>query len=347
MKVEKPLSAIAALDPQERRQAVLREPQVPAASKAEAATAQASATPERTRGKGASFNLQLNQQLSSMQSAESYLDQLGSRLRQLKLSLSLQLSAAQGADKQGLQQAMDEVNQLLSERAERSGGTLDATLKLRLTEPLRSRFSLQGLDSLQAIQHSGKETLLFSAGRQSSEPIAVVLDDNMSGEQVLRRFNVSLGQVGVRAELAQNGELKFSARESDWQELKPQLAVQGEGKLFKKGSYTPVQSQDDQAFNFPAEVAADNQRDLRRSLDSVVAALDKVGAIRDQLSHRQQEIREFLARQADQDETQWAADYASSAFNLLNKSPASYAAVTQTVVAQANISRFAVVSLLS
>lgn len=346
MKVEKPLTAIAALDPQERRQAVLRDAPVPTASKAEPAASQASAS-ERPRSKGASFNLQLNQQLSSMQSAESYLDELSSRLRQLKINLSREISAAQGADKEGLQQAMQQVNQLLAERAERSGGTLDSSLKLRLNEPLRSRFSLSGLDSLAAVQASGKETLLFSAGRQSSEPIAVVLDDDMSGEQVLRRFNVSLGQIGVRAELGQGGELKFSARESDWQTLKPQLAVQGEGKLFDKGSYKPVQSQDEQLFNFPAEVSADSQRDLRRVLDSVVAALDKVGAIRDQLSHRQQEIRDFLARQADNDEKQWAADYASSAFNLVNRSPASYAAVTQTVVAQANISRFAVVSLLS
>ncbi|GLK90244.1 hypothetical protein [Pseudomonas turukhanskensis] len=346
MKVEKPLTAIAALDPQERRQAVLRDTPLPTAGKAEPAATQAPAS-ERTRSKGASFNLQLNQQLSSMQSAESYLDELSSRLRQLKINLSREISAAQGADKEGLQQAMQQVNQLLAERAERSGGTLDSTLKLRLNEPLRSRFSVSGLDSLAAIQDSGKETLLFSAGRQSSEPIAVVLDDNMSGEQVLRRFNVSLGQIGVRAELSQSGELKFSARESDWQNLKPQLAVQGEGKLFAKGTYQPVQSQDDQLFNFPADVTADSQRELRRVLDSVVAALDKVGAIRDQLSHRQQEIRDFLARQANNDEKQWAADYASSAFNMVNRSPASYAAVTQTVVAQANISRFAVVSLLS
>jgi hypothetical protein len=79
----------------------------------------------------------------------------------------------------------------------------------------------------------------------------------------------------------------------------------------------------------------------------VVSALDRVGAIRDQISHRQQEIREFLARQAALDENQWAHDYAGQVFNLMQRSPSSYAAVTQTVVAQANISRFSVVSLLS
>ena len=57
--------------------------------------------------------------------------------------------------------------------------------------------------------------------------------------------------------------------------------------------------------------------------------------------------RHLHAQQADVDEQQWAKDFSHSVFNLMQRSPSSYAAVTQTVVAQANISRFAVVSLLS
>ena len=60
-----------------------------------------------------------------------------------------------------------------------------------------------------------------------------------------------------------------------------------------------------------------------------------------------EEIREFLARHAEQNEREWARDFAGEVFNLMSRSPSSYAAVTQTVVAQANISRSSVVSLLS
>jgi hypothetical protein len=242
---------------------------------------------------------------------------------------------------------VQQVGELLKERSKRSGNSLDANLKLRLTEPVRSRFSLQGLESLEKIRQSGRETLLFSGGRQLAEPVAVVLDDEMSDEQILRRFNGSLGQAGIRAELDQNGELKFSAREGDWQKLKDQLAAQGEGKLFDKGRYVRVQSEDEQLLSFPEELQLDSFRELRRLLDSVVAGLDKVTSLREQLSNRQQEIREFLARQAHADEKQWAMDFSRSVFNLMQRSPSSYAAVTQTVVAQATISRFAVVSLLS
>lgn len=343
MKIGKQLPAVSAINPQERREALLRDAPAPLRAGAPAETPHTETTPS----KNTSFSLQLNQQLSSMQSADSYLGDLQVRLSQLKLNLSRQISSPQPNGEESIRQTVQQVGELLKERSKRSGNSLDANLKLRLTEPVRSRFSLQGLESLEKIRQSGRETLLFSGGRQLAEPVAVVLDDEMSDEQILRRFNGSLGQAGIRAELDQNGELKFSAREGDWQKLKDQLAVQGEGKLFDKGRYVRVQSEDEQLLSFPEELQLDSFRELRRLLDSVVAGLDKVTSLREQLSNRQQEMREFLARQAHADEKQWAMDFSRSVFNLMQRSPSSYAAVTQTVVAQATISRFAVVSLLS
>ncbi|MBK57973.1 MAG: hypothetical protein CML01_04060 [Pseudomonas sp.] len=343
MKIGKQLPAVSAINPQERREALLRDAPAPLRAGAPAETPHTETTPS----KNTSFSLQLNQQLSSMQSADSYLGDLQTRLSQLKLNISRQISSPQPNGEESIRQTVQQVGELLKERSKRSGNSLDANLKLRLTEPVRSRFSLQGLESLDKIRQSGRETLLFSGGRQLAEPVAVVLDDEMSDEQILRRFNGSLGQAGIRAELDQDGELMFSAREGDWQKLKDQLAVQGEGKLFDKGRYVRVQSEDEQLLSFPEELQLDSFRELRRLLDSVVAGLDKVTSLREQLSNRQQEIREFLARQAHADEKQWAMDFSRSVFNLMQRSPSSYAAVTQTVVAQATISRFAVVSLLS
>ncbi|MEL7560542.1 hypothetical protein [Stutzerimonas chloritidismutans] len=343
MKIGKQLPAVSAINPQERREALLRDAPAPLRAGAPADTPHTETTPS----KNTSFSLQLNQQLSSMQSADSYLGDLQTRLSQLKLNLSRQISSPQPNGEESIRQTVQQVGELLKERSKRSGNSLDANLKLRLTEPVRSRFSLQGLESLEKIRQSGRETLLFSGGRQLAEPVAVVLDDEMSDEQILRRFNGSLGQAGIRAELDPNGELKFSAREGDWQKLKGQLAVQGEGKLFDKGRYVRVPSENEQLLSFPEELQLDSFRELRRLLDSVVAGLDKVTSLREQLSNRQQEIREFLARQAHADEKQWAMDFSRSVFNLMQRSPSSYAAVTQTVVAQATISRFAVVSLLS
>jgi hypothetical protein len=341
IKVDTQLPVVTALDPQARRpvqgeQAVQRQrKQAPAAEQ----TAQ-------PRGKSATFNLQLNQQLTSMQAADSYLGELAGRLGQLKLSLSRELSNAQAGEREGLKRELEQVRKLLDERGQRSGEALDAGFKLRLNEPVRSRFSLQGLDSIASVQQAGKETLLFSAGRKLAEPLAVVLDEGLSEQQILRRFNAGLGPAGIRAEVDSGGALKFSARESEWQQLKVELRVQGEGKLAAKVA-APVVSQEDQLLRLPDAARLDGARELRRALDEVVAALDKIGSLREQLSHRQDEIREFLARHAEQNEREWARDFAGEVFNLMRRSPSSYAAVTQTVVAQANISRSSVVSLLS
>lgn len=343
MKIGKQLPAVSPASPQERRQVLV--PEAPVTSRRAAASE--SAIAEAGQRKSTSFSLQLNQQLSSMQTAESYLADLHNRLSQLKLSLSRELGApSQAAGQDAIREQFQQVDELLQQRSRRSGNTLDANLKLRLNEPVRSRFSLQGLDSLDTIRQSGRETLLFSGGRQLAEPVAVVLDDNLSDEQILRRFNATLGNAGIRAELDQHGQLKFSARESDWQQLKGQLAVQGEGKLFAKGAQR-LASEEERALSLPAEPQLDSLRELRRLLDRVVSGLDKVTALREQLSQRQREIREFLARQADADEQQWALEFARELYELMQRSPSSYAAVTQTVVAQANIGRFAVVSLLS
>ncbi|KJU75643.1 hypothetical protein ACSMFQ_23660 [Ectopseudomonas chengduensis] len=340
IKVDTQLPVVTALDPQARRPVQGEQPlqrqrkQLPAEP----------APPPR--GKSATFNLQLNQQLTSMQAADSYLGELAGRLGQLKLSLSRELSNAQAGERDGIKRELEQVRKLLAERSQRSGETLDASFKLRLSEPVRSRFSLQGLDSIAAVQQAGKETLLFSAGRKLAEPLAVVLDEGLSEQQILRRFNAGLGPAGIRAEVDHGGALKFSARESEWQQLKGELRVQGEGKLASQAQAVVV-SHEEQMLRLPEAARLDGARELRRALDEVVAALDRIGTLREQLSHRQEEIRDFLARHADHNEREWAKDFAGEVFSLMRRSPSSYAAVTQTVVAQANISRSSVVSLLS
>jgi len=344
MKIDKQLPAVSPVNPQERRRTALSE-----APRQEQARRTVAETPLSEQGirSSASFSIQLNQQLSALQSAERYLGDLEYRLSNLKLALSRELSAARGSDKETVRQAMRQVNDLLERRAERSGNALDSALKLHLNEPVRSRFSLPGLDSLEAIRQSGKETLLFSAGRSGGEPAAVVLKEGLGDQQMLRSFNAGLAQLGIRAELDENGRLKFSARESDWQAMRGQLAVQGEGKLFPKGRYTRLEGREDRILELPDEPALDSRQELRAQLDSVVAALDKVVDMREQIAQRREEIRAFLERQSDQDEKQWALGYAGSVFTIMRRNPSSYAAVTQAVMAQANLSRFAVVSLLS
>jgi hypothetical protein len=346
MKIEKQLPITTALDPRASARTPL--PEQPTATKpAREARPQTNRTPETLNHKESGFSLQLNQQLSSMQAADHYLGELSAQLSALKLHLSRQLSSATPAERDAIGRRLVKLNDLLKERSKLSGESLDATLKLRLNEPLRSRFSLQGLESIDAIQRAGQETLIATAGHAFAEPIAVVLEEGMNTEQILRRLNGSLGQAGIRAELDQDGALKFSAPEKDWAKMKDQLRIQGEGKLFPKGSFSKVSSHDDAFGEFPSDIKQGSQRELRQLLESVVTSLDRVNALRDQLSQRQADVREFLARQESLDETNWASTFAEAVFNLQARKPTQFAVISQTVIAQANLTRFAVVSLLS
>jgi len=346
MKIDKQLPVTTALDPHHRPQTPMPDTAVkprPANTKPVEARA-----PERLPMRESSFNLQLNQQLSSMQSADHYLGELSNQLAALKLNLSRQLSSPQTANERAsIQQSVQKLNSLLEQRGKLSGNSLDATLKLRLNEPLRSRFSIQGLESIKALQDVGAETLVFSAGSALSEPLAVVLEDGMSGEQILRRFNNSLGQAGIRAELDSDGALKFTAPEQDWRKIKEQLRVQGEGNLFAKGVFTPVTTIEDGLLGFTTNLQQDSIQELRQLLNSVVSSLDRIAALREQLSQREADVREFLARQESLDEKQWALNFASTVFNPRVRNQSHYASMSQTVVAQANLTRFAVVSLLA
>ncbi|MET1076715.1 MAG: hypothetical protein ABWY06_01705 [Pseudomonas sp.] len=347
MKVDQQLPLVTAVNPQERRQTQT----LPATGRPHKVSAEpnfaAPATAGRTE-RSASFSLQLNQQLTSMQTADGYLADLAARLGLIKLSLSRQLSGGRVAKDGGeLQAALDSARRLLEERAQRSGQALDARLQLHLHEPVRAHFSLEGLESMTRVQQAGAETLLFSAGRKLAEPLAVVLEEGMTEQQVLRRFNSSLGQAGIRIELESGGALKFSAAESLWSDLKAVLAVQGGGNLFAQGGFTRLRSHEDELLRLPASVNPDDQRELRQVLDSAVQSLDRIELLREQIAHRQRDIRDFLQRQADKGEKQWAAEFTGSLYQLLREGGPSYLAVSQMLLAQSNLNRFGVVSLLS
>jgi hypothetical protein len=349
MKIEKQLpvssAASSALDTRSRART-----QAAPGNRQEGARAAAAAenrTSAHTSGATNGFNLQLNQQLSSMQAADRYLGDLAEHLSTLKLSISRQISSPASSERDTIAKGLEQVNELLEQRSKRTSQSLDASFNLRLNEPLRSRFSLPGLDSVEAIKRSGRETLVFTAGRALQEPLAVVLDDGMSDEQVLRNFNAGLGSAGIRAELDSHGALKFSMPENDWNALKGQLKVNGENKLFAANPPSQIKPQEEGLLEFNPAQAQESVRELRQMLDSVIVALDRIGTLRQQLSQRQEDVREFLTRQESQDEKQWALNFASAVFNINGRKASNYSAVSQTVVAQAQLTRFAVVSLLS
>lgn len=299
-------------------------------------------------GKMADASLQLNQQLSSVQSAHRYLTQVTEHLLGFKRDLgrSLQGASAGAASAESISRSVTRLNDLLDNRSRLSGASLDAQLSLSLDEPLRSRFVIKGLESLPAVQASGSETLLFNAGRTLSGPIAVVLDDNMSDGQLLRRFNISLAQVGLHAEVNDASQLHFSASESQWQKLKGQMSVQGEDKLFDKGRFSPLQIREENLLGAPLEVPQSGRAPLRQLFDTVDHGLRRINGVVEQLNVRQARARDQLGRQESPEEKRWAHDFAGRVFDTDGRHGAGFSRVAQVVLSQANLSRHRVSGLL-
>lgn len=348
MKIDKAPSAVSAVDPQTRRQPVRRELAEPD-ERPQAETGEGGQSAFQGAKRAGGYSVQLNRQLTSMQSAERFLVDLGARLRQLKLALSQQISAGRqglGRSEHAIRTALDETNALLEDRSGASAGSLDASLRLSLNEPVRTRFSIDALTSPEQLRAAGSETLVFRLGNMQAEPMVVAIDESSSDEQILRRFNTAFAPAGMRAELDVHGNLRFSIRETDWQRHGGRVGVQGEGGLLpSKAAFVAVH--EERLLDLPALESLDSEQSMRSLLDAVVKTLDRIARLEDQIAQRKNEIRAFLARHTDADEQRWAQDYAQKVFGLMQGARSDYAAVTQAVVSQANLNRFAVVSLLS
>lgn len=300
------------------------------------------------QGTLASRGLELNQQQSSMQSAQVYLGRLATHLNEFKRDLGRALNgpASSAPDSAGIARSVNRLNELLDSRSRPSGANLDAQLDLNFDVPQRSRFSIKGLESLQGVQASGSETLLFNAGRHLPGPMVVVLDDDMSDSQTLRRFNVGLAQAGVHVEQAEGGRLQFSAVESRWNILKGQMSVQGEDKLFAKGSFTPIHSQEDNLLGTPLPMPHKGRADLLALLEVANQGLQRINSVIEQLSQRQAQALDQLGRKESKEEKRWAHDFASRTF-AREESPAQFKQIAQMVLAQSNLSRYTVLGLMA
>jgi hypothetical protein len=282
------------------------------------------------RARQAETSLQLNRDHSALQVAQLYLARLQKQAENTLQALDAPQAPPVEAARQGFMA-------LLEQRAVLAGDYLDGRLQVR-TGPPRTTFSLAGLESVAVVQAAGNETLLFSLGRHGHGPIAVVLDEHMGAARLVRRFNAGLAQAGIRVAAQPNGELRFSATEQDWLALKGHLRVQGEGPLFAKGAFVALRSREDSLQEqWQATVE-------RRPLQALaMATVERIEASRARLRQHQADLRPAPDEQAMRESRSKMMDLATAIF----RPGGGYAKVMSAAAAQANISRNAVVGLLT
>lgn len=277
------------------------------------------------------YNVQLNQQITSVQQADSYLAQTEAQL------LKLRQSVARGGDG-GAQAAA--LQKHLSRRTQLSGGTVDRQLRASLEQKSTVEFTLPGSEKL--LSDPAGETLVFSLGGRQREMVAIALPEEATPRQTLTKLNVGLGRLGIHASQTQGGQLLFSVDESRWERVSQQLSVRGENHHYPADAFTLLAPQAESASSDELlEIAARREREGQMKLQH---SLDHVTTQRSKLRHHQERVSSRIGEMATAYDTRQALEASRHLGEVLARN--SYGVLSQALGAQASVHLATVKNLL-
>lgn len=272
------------------------------------------------------YSVQLNDQLTTLQHADSYLGQLEQSL--------LDYRHAAGRRSADLQKQAADVVQLLDKRTGLSGGAVDRQLAPVLQGEAKVLFHAPAL--AQAL--SVPQTLLFSVqDGQKKRLSAVSADENSDARQHAMQMNNALRRVGIETR-PQQGETLFATDEKQFAQLAATLTQKSAGK---NPQAVAVTAEPAQADRLRAAVASGNGA---QSL--VQTTLAQLGDQRQQLAVQQEKARQLIDGMARFPESQSAVDASTALSSMLDRASHNYEVLAQAVSGQANLSKMTVRSLL-
>lgn len=280
------------------------------------------------------YNIQLNQQLTAVQQADSYLAQTESKLVQLRHA------SASGGDSR---KVSSELKQHLEGRSELSGGTVDRQFTLRLQQSSKVNFSLSGLDKL--VENPQGETLIFSLGGDKRELAAVTLPKQDTPRQVLRQMNLGLGRLGIHAQQGKDGQTSFSVDEQRWGRVSQYLSVRGEGQNFPADAFTLLTpkaevSQEDVLQQVTQDRKQISANTLHQVMDNIVKQRSRLNQHQGRAASRIDDLAPPMSAAQAQNTSQALGD-------ILASSGESYESFSRALSAQGNVRLATVKNLLS
>lgn len=285
------------------------------------------------------YNVQLNQQLTSVQQADNYLSQVESQLLQLRYAVghgSLRGDATNDAARS--------LSALLSQRPDLTAGTVDRHLEVDPEQTAQVHFTLPAAGRI--LQNDESETLIFSLAGQRREMVAVSLEAGATPRQNVMRLNQGLGRFGIHASLDKQQSLAFSVDEKNWPQVSSQLSVRGEGKRFSANEFTALLARPEPAVTDTLSQLAQQPALMREYQGDVQQALEQVTQQRGQLYNHQDNVRRRINEMATQYRPAEALEHARALRAHLQNSDQDYAATARALGAQANLRQGTVSNLL-
>lgn len=284
------------------------------------------------------YNVQLNQQLTSVQQADSYLSQMEGNLLQLRYAgQSGRRSELMGETTRALQQLLDNRHTI-------SNGTVDRHLKVQLETSTQVQFTLPAAQRL--VQSDEGETLLFSLAGPRREMAAVALEAGSSPQQQVLRLNQGLGRFGVHAGLDGQQQLSFSVEEKDWPQVASQLSVRGEGKRFA-ASFTALLARPEPAISDTLSQLVQQQQRVRELQGGVQQALEQLTQQRGYLHAQKINVRKRIDEMDSHYPANDAIQHARALSQHLQSRAGDYFSVARAIGAQANLQPATVKNLLA
>jgi hypothetical protein len=244
-----------------------------------------------------------NTRVAGAQQALAYLDRLAPRLRNLQTDLS-RAAAGQPVPADRLESQRTRLDQLWSERATAAGTALDPQLNYSAAEPARRSFTVRGLD--QAPQ--ARETLTLALGLPSAArpAVRVQLDPAATPQAQADAFAQALAPLGLQAEAAAGGGLRFSVAEPRWPQVRDGLALQGEGRQFAAGRLHRVAADPQPDVLTPARWTLQDEDGARQALQQVGTALQRTESAREDARAVLDDDRAALAGASPARDAAWA-----------------------------------------
>lgn len=314
-------------------------------AQAAAAPAEAIAETAAPRLRGlAQWDLQVNAQLSKGQQALAFLDQLETRLQNLKSDLSGKLAAGKNLDDGELNGKLRDFANLWQQRQTAAGGNLDGRLNYSAETAARQQFKIRGLDK-NALQTGDKETLAFSVGGIGQRLLVAAVDPKLSEAALAKRLDQALAPADIRVKQDAAGGLSFSVPEAAWPTVRDTLAVKGAGIRFPSGQLTRVRTDAEAEAIRPGNWQTGDAEGLRRSLAEVIDAIARIRQARDMINRVLADARSGLNGPVSAADQEWAVAFAAE-FETLADQP-SYQIYSAIAPALVSISRERVLSLLA
>lgn len=273
------------------------------------------------------YNVQLNQQLTAVQQADYFLQEMEKQVLQLSHAIT-----RRGRQKDVVKQA-NSLQQWLSRRQQLSAGTIDSQLQINLQGKTQVSFNLLGGETL--LMSAATEMLTFSLAGGRRDISAAMLDIDNSPQQNLLRLNQALGKWGIHGRLNTQLQLNFQVDEQRWDQVSQQLSVQGGGVRYPEGQFYPIKPQRESGLEEDLQQLLLTPSRAMACLGSLEKALDTVTNQRVNLQIVREQVQLRIESMVTFSNSLSACQMAEGLSRQLKKGD--FATLSQALVGQANV----------